>query len=85
MAESSIISDIGGHLGVNMGVYKIVLTDEQEKFLNLYLHLHPLREGHARADYPGLIANNFINGMMKRWNEFRGVYKDKTGKDWEDK
>jgi hypothetical protein len=62
--------------------YEIELTDEQEHFLDLYLQVNPLRPEHTRAIYPGLIVHNFINSMMKRSNEFRGMYKDKFGKDW---
>ena len=63
--------------------YEIELTNEQEKFLDLYLTVYPLREEHKREDYPSVIANNFINSMMKRENEIRGVHRDKFGKDFE--
>jgi len=50
--------------------YVIELNDQQEKFLDIYLAVCPLRAEHTRQDYPGLIANNFINSMMKRQHEF---------------
>ena len=65
-----------------MGEYKLLLDDEAENFLDLYLTIFPLREGHTREMYPGLIANNFINSMMKRKHEFLGIYKDKYGKEY---
>jgi len=58
--------------------YKVVLDDEQEKFLDIYLTVNKLRPEHKREDYPGLIATNFINSMMKRKNEFIGILKDKV-------
>jgi len=65
-----------------MGRYYIDLTDEQEKFVTLYLAVFKLRPEHTRADYPGLISLNFINGMMKRRHEFLGRYKDIYGKEF---
>jgi len=65
-----------------MAEYKVILSDEVERFLDLYLKIHPLRSEHTRADYPSLIANNFINSMMKRTNEFKGVYKDMFGEEY---
>ena len=46
--------------------YTIELNDEQEKFLDMYLKLFPLRPEHKREDYPGLIPKNFINSLMDR-------------------
>jgi len=63
--------------------YEIELNEEQEKFLELYLSVYPLREEHTKKDYPGIIAKNFIMSMMKRENEIKGIYKDKFGKDFE--
>lgn len=65
-----------------MAKYTIELNEEQEKFIQLHLTLHPLREEHKREDYPRLIIHNFINSLMKRKSEFMGIYKDKTGKEW---
>jgi len=65
-----------------MGGYKVILNTEEEKFLDLYLKVCPLREEHTREDYPGLIAHNFIGSMMKRKNEFLGVYKDRFGEEY---
>lgn len=65
-----------------MATYTITLNDRQEKFLDLYLVLFELREGDNREDYPGLIANNFINSMMKRTPEFLSRYKAKFGKEF---
>lgn len=62
--------------------YEIELSPEEEQFLDLYLSLYPLREGHMRKDYPGLIAHNFIGSMMQRVNEMKGIYRDRTGKEW---
>ena len=49
--------------------YSINLTKEQEKFLDKYLKDHPLRPEHKRRDYPGLIAKNFINSMIKYYKK----------------
>lgn len=57
--------------------YEVELTEEQENFLDIYLYVHPLRSEHKREDYPGLIAHNFINSMMRRRGEFEKAYKDK--------
>lgn len=65
-----------------MAEYKIILSDEEERFLDLYLAVCPLRQEHTREDYPGLIARNFISSMMKRINEFKGIYKDRFGKEY---
>lgn len=65
-----------------MSEYKIILSDEVEQFLDLYLKVYPLRSEHHRTDYPSLIVHNFINSMMKRTNEFKGVYKDMFGEDY---
>ncbi len=58
-----------------MAKYEITLSDEQESFLDIYLKVCPLRPEHTRKDYPGLIANNFINSMLKRRDEFEKRYK----------
>ena len=58
-----------------MASYRIDLTDEQEEFLDLYLSVHPLPPPNKREDYPGLIAKNFINSMMKRRDEFEALKK----------
>lgn len=63
-----------------MSEYKIVLTEEMEDFLDLYLEVNRLRPEHARKDYPGVIAHNFITAMMKRRLEFEGLYARRTGK-----
>jgi hypothetical protein len=63
--------------------YEISLTEEQEKFLDLYLKIYPLRPEHKREDYPGLIANNFINSQMKRIEELKAVYKYRYGEEWQ--
>lgn len=62
-----------------MGLYFIWLNKRQEKFLDLYLAVRPLRPGHKRRHYPGLIANNFINSMMKYKEKFLRLYEEKTG------
>jgi hypothetical protein len=58
------------------------LTEEQEKFLDIYLKVCPLRPEHKREDYPALIATNFITSMMKRRSEFEKRYEQlkKEGK-----
>jgi hypothetical protein len=66
-----------------MGEYKIILDDEQEKFLDLYLATFPLRPCHTREQYPGLIARNFINSMTSRKEEVLRIYKEKYGKEYE--
>ena len=65
-----------------MGLYFIWLTKTQEKFLDLYLTVKPLRPEHRRRHYPGLVAKNFINSMMAREKELREIYKKLTGRDW---
>ena len=55
--------------------YKAVkLNEEQEKFLDIYLAVCPLRPEHKRDDYPAVVATNFINSMMKRKDEFQKRY-----------
>ena len=66
-----------------MGKYEVMLTNEQERFLDLYLKVCPLREEHTRKDYPGLIANNFINSMMKRKVDFLVMHRKKFGEDFD--
>jgi hypothetical protein len=78
MAESAINS---GYIGGTM-IYQVELDDLQECFLNLYLATFPLREGHTREMYPGLIAKNFINSMMGRTEEVKRVYKEKYGEEY---
>ena len=77
-----------------MGRYFVDLSEEQEAFLDVYLDVNPLRPGDTRQDYPGLVAKNFINSMMKRQVEFTARFekkvkerKDKEAKDkeWEKK
>ena len=68
-----------------MAEYKIMLDDEQERFLDLYLGTFPLREGHTREMYPGLISQNFINSMMSRREEVKRVYKEKYGQEFKPK
>lgn len=63
-----------------MAKHTIELTEEQELFLDIYLAVCPLREGHYREDYPGIVANNFINSMMKREPQFLVMYEKKYGK-----
>ncbi len=63
-----------------MGTYVVELSSKEEEFLDLYLNTYQLREEHTRNDYPGLIAHNFIQSMMKREKEIKKVYKAKNGK-----
>jgi len=65
-----------------MGLYWCWLTKKQERFLDLYLTVRPLRPGHKRRHYPGLIAKNFINSMLAREDKFKEVYKEATGEEW---
>ena len=65
--------------------YKVELDEEQERFLDLYLATFPLREGHTREMYPGLIAKNFINGMMARREEIKRIYNEKNGVEYKPK
>ena len=65
--------------------YYIELDDDAERFLDLYLATFPLREGHTREIYPGLIAQNFINSMMARREEIKRVYKEKYGEEYKPK
>ena len=65
-----------------MGLYFIWLNKRQETFLDLYLTVRPLRSGHKRRHYPGLVANNFINSLMKYENVYREQYKQMTERDW---
>lgn len=63
-----------------MAEYKVILSDEAEQFLNLYLTVCLLRPEHTRNDYPNLVVNNFINSLMNRRLDFMAMYEKKFGK-----
>lgn len=70
-------SGIGGIMSKR---YVVILDDKQEDFVKLYLSVSNLRQGHTKNMYPGLIAKNFINAMMKRRPQFEAMYEKKFGK-----
>lgn len=53
--------------------YEVILNDTLEDFLTWYLAKYPLRPEHKRQDYPNLVVNNFVNGMMRRMRQ-EGLY-----------
>ena len=62
-------------------LYLINLNKKQEKFLDMYLKLYPLRKEHKRRHYPGIVAKNFINSLIKREDEFKKLYDAKFGEE----
>ena len=64
--------------------YKVVLSEEQERFLDLYFKVRPLRPEHKRTDYPHLVVNNWVNSLMRMKDKFLKMYEEVYGRRWED-